>query len=100
MAKRRKYPAELKAKVALEALRGEQTLAQLSARYNVHPNLIATWKRQAKGSLVDVFNGGGQKRDAQHEAEIKEYGGGIERAKCPRMAVQGHEHTGSSWVTV
>mgnify|MGYP000234667673 CR=1 FL=1 len=72
MAKRRKYPAELKAKVALDALRGEQTMAELSARYNVHPNLIANWKKQAKESLVDVFNGGGAKRDAQHEAEIKE----------------------------
>jgi len=72
MAKRRKYPAELKAKVALEALRGEQTLAELSAKYNVHPNLITTWKRQAKESLVDVFAGGAEKRNAQHEAEIKE----------------------------
>jgi transposase len=72
MAKRRKYSAELKAKVALEALRGEQTLAELSARYNVHPNLIANWKKRARESLVDVFNGGGAKRDAQHEKEIKE----------------------------
>ena len=56
MAKRRKYSAELKAKVALEALRGEQTLAELSARYNVHPNLIANWKKRARESLVDVFN--------------------------------------------
>jgi len=59
MAKRRKYSAELKAKVALEALRGEQTLAELSARYNVHPNLITNWKKQAREGLVDVFNGGG-----------------------------------------
>ena len=72
MAKRRKYSAELKAKVALDALRGEQTLAELSARYNVHPNLIANWKKRARESLVDVFNGGGQMRDTQHEAEIKE----------------------------
>jgi transposase len=72
MAKRRKYSAELKAKVALEALRGEQTLAELSARYNVHPNLIANWKKRARESLVDIFNGAGEKRDAQHEAEIKE----------------------------
>jgi len=72
MAKRRKYSAELKAKVALEALRGEQTLAELSARYNVHPNLIANWKKRARESLVDVFNGGDQRRDAQHEATIKE----------------------------
>ena len=39
--KRRSYPAELKAKVALEALREEATMAELAARYNVHPNLIA-----------------------------------------------------------
>ena len=38
--KRRSYPAELKAKVALEALREEATMAELAARYNVHPNLI------------------------------------------------------------
>ncbi len=55
MGKRRKYSAELKAKVALEALRGEQTLAELSARYNVHPNLITNWKKQARESLVDVL---------------------------------------------
>ena len=72
MAIRRKYSAELKAKVALEALRGEQTLAEPSARYNVHPDLITNWKKQAREGLVDVFNGGGQRRDAQHEAEIKE----------------------------
>ena len=43
--KRRSYPAELKAKVALEALREEATMAELAARYDVHPNLIATWKK-------------------------------------------------------
>ena len=72
MAKRRKYSAELKAKIALEALRGEATLAELASRYKVHPNLISNWKKQALEGLVEVFNGGGQRRDAQHEAEIKE----------------------------
>ena len=46
--KRRSYPAELKAKVALEALREEATMAELAARYDVHPNLIANWKKQAR----------------------------------------------------
>ena len=72
MAKRRKFSAELKAKVALEALRGEQTLAVLAARYNVHPNLITNWKKQAREGLVDVFTGGSQRRDTEHESEIKE----------------------------
>ena len=44
---RRSYPAELTAKVALEALREEATMAELAARYDVHPNLIATWKKTA-----------------------------------------------------
>ena len=45
--KRRSYPAELKAKVALEALREEATMAELAARYGVHPNLIANWKKSS-----------------------------------------------------
>ncbi len=44
MAKRRNFSAAFKAKVALEALRGDQTLTELAARYTVHPNLITKWK--------------------------------------------------------
>jgi transposase len=72
MAKRRKFSAELKAKVALEALRGERTIAELAARYDVHPNLITNWKKQACEGLVDVFNGNKQRTEAEHESEIKE----------------------------
>ena len=46
--KRRNYPAALKAKVALEALREEATLAELAAHYDVHPNLITNWKKKAR----------------------------------------------------
>ena len=49
--KRRSYPAELKAKVALEALREEATMAELAARYDVHPNLITNWKKKARQKL-------------------------------------------------
>ena len=45
MKSRRRFSAEFKAKVALEAIRGEQTLSDLAARYEVHPNMITTWKR-------------------------------------------------------
>ncbi len=47
MAKRRNFSAAFKAKVAIEALRGDQTLAELAGRHKVHPNLITNWKRQA-----------------------------------------------------
>ena len=53
--KRRSYPAALKAKVALEALREEATMAELAARYGVHPNLIANWKTKARQQPAFLF---------------------------------------------
>jgi len=47
MSKRRKFSAKFKAKVALEALSGELTLAELASKYDVHPTQITEWKRQA-----------------------------------------------------
>ena len=48
MAKRRNFSAEFKAKVALEALSGAYTLAELAAKHDVHPNMISQWKRKAQ----------------------------------------------------
>ena len=50
----RNFSAEFKAKIALEALVGDKTLAELAAKHDVHPNMIAQWKRHAKESLPDV----------------------------------------------
>ncbi len=72
MAKRRNFSAVFKAKVALEALRGDATLAELAARHGVHPNLITKWKRQAGEGMVEVFSGKPSRRDGAHAAEIKE----------------------------
>ncbi len=72
MAKRRNFSAAFKAKVALEALRGDQTLAELAGRHKVHPNLITKWKRQAGEGMVDVFSGKQATRDSSHEVEIKD----------------------------
>lgn len=44
---RKRYSAEFKAKVALEAIRGDLTLAELAAKHGVHHTMIASWKRQA-----------------------------------------------------
>lgn len=55
MSKRRKFDDEFKARVALEAIKGELTLAELSGRFQVHPNMIVRWKRQMLENAPGVF---------------------------------------------
>ena len=52
---RRRYSAEFKAKVALEAIRGELTVSQLGAKYGVHQTMINSWKKQAIDNLPTAF---------------------------------------------
>jgi transposase len=55
---RRNHSPEFKAKVALAALKGERTLAELAQHFDVHPNQITEWKRQLLERASDVFGGG------------------------------------------
>ncbi len=71
MAKRRKFSAEFKARVALEALVGDQTLAELAKKHDVQPNMIAAWKRQAKDQMPEIFTKGPSPAAAYKDAEIK-----------------------------
>ena len=57
--------------VALEALVGDQTLAELAKKHEVHPNMIAVWKRQAKANLPELFAKGSSPVAAEREAEIQ-----------------------------
>ena len=56
---RKRYSAEFKAKVALEAIRGDLTLAELVTKHGVHHTMIALWKRQAIGGMAGTFSGAG-----------------------------------------
>jgi transposase len=67
---RKRYGAEFKAKVALDALRGEQTLAELSAKHGIHQTMIAAWKRQAIEGLASTFSGKAEAVRATGEAEL------------------------------
>ena len=69
--KRRRYSAEFKAKVALDALKGELTVAQLVAKHGVHQTLINAWKRQAMEGMAGVFSGGAEAAAADREAELE-----------------------------
>jgi len=70
MTKRRKFTPEFKAKVALEALRGDRTVQEIASRHQVHPNQVSTWKRQAMDGLGEVFSNGAEAARRDAEAEI------------------------------
>ena len=55
---RRRLDAELKAKVALEALRNQAKVAELAVKYQLHPNQIYAWKKQLLDGAAAVFSGG------------------------------------------
>ena len=64
---RKKFEAGFKAKVALEACRGEKTMAELSSEYGVHPNMIGRWKHELMEGAAGIFNGQHGKTDAGQE---------------------------------
>ncbi len=70
--KRRTHSPALKAKVALAALRGEHTLAELAEQYQVHPNQIQKWKKQLFNNAQDVFEKGSGNQTVEHKGKIKE----------------------------
>jgi len=70
----------LKAKVALEAIRGDLTLAELGAKHGIHHTMIAAWKRQAIEGMTSTFAGASEVARASGEAEIDKMGTSINPA--------------------
>ena len=80
--KRNQHAPEFKAKVALEALKGEETAAELASRFGVHPTMIHQWKRALLEGASGVFERGGRRKPEIDEEQVKEL-----HAKIGELAV-------------
>jgi len=78
---RKKFDWEFKARVALEAIRGDKSIAEISSEYKVHGTQIAAWKRQALVGMKDFFARGAKPMEESHEQEIADLYAQIGRLK-------------------
>ena len=83
MTTRRRFTADFKARVALDALRGDKTIQEIATRHKVHPNQVSTWKRQAMDGLGAVFSNGADKGRMDHDDEVHDL-----HAKIGRLTVE------------
>ena len=65
---RKKHSGTFKAKVALEAIKGERTLNELAGHFEVHPTQVVQWKQRLLAGASDLFNGGIARDAAQEDA--------------------------------
>ena len=81
--KRRNFGDEFRARVALEALREEMTLAELAKKHDIHPNMISNWKKQVIENAQGIFSGKSKTVDKSREEESKEL-----HAKIGRLIIE------------
>jgi transposase-like protein len=72
MTARRRFTGEFKARVALEALRGDKTVQEIASKHKVHANQVSTWKRQAIDGLGAVFSNGADRERQDRETEVRD----------------------------
>lgn len=67
--KRKTFTSEFKAKVALAALKGHQTINEIASEFDVHPTQVNAWKKQLQSSSSEVFGAGRKQQSEDFEAE-------------------------------
>lgn len=68
--KRRQYSSDFKARVALAALKGDQTTSEIAARFEVHPTMVSQWKRDLLDNATGVFEGKNGKEAQKTQEDI------------------------------
>jgi transposase len=68
---RRNHTPAFKAKVALAAIKGDRTLAQIAEQFDVHPNQVTSWKAQLEGGAAELFGPGGGQATTQPVVDVK-----------------------------
>lgn len=82
MAKRKSYTSEFRARVALDALRGDLTINEISAKYKVHATQINRWKQEALASIKGSFSGKERRREQNDQELIDDLYRQIGQLKC------------------
>ena len=67
---RKQYSADLKAKIAVEAVKGQRTIQEIGSHYSIHPSQVTQWKKQLLEGAVEVFSNG-KVHDAEADEQIK-----------------------------
>src|SRR5437660_769671 len=96
---RRNHTPAFKAKVALAAIKGDRTIAQLAEQFDVHANQITSWKAQLEGGAADVFGPGGGNGAEPPAVDVKSLHADRDAALDCRLPRHIHLVTGSDHVT-
>lgn len=68
----KRHSAEVKAQVALAAMRERETTAEIAVRYGVHPTQVSIWKKQAKEAMAELFSSDRQRQDQDQRELVDE----------------------------
>ena len=89
---RKKHSPSFKTKVALEVLKGEETIAQIASRYEVHPNLVTKWRKELQEKAASVFGEDHARKKKQDENLIAQLYQQIGQLKVERDFLEGVLH--------
>lgn len=95
MSKRRNHDAGFKARVALEAMKGERTVSELAAEYGVHPTMIHQWKKALLEGASDIFERAGRKRPSSTKRLCGRFTPRSENWPSPTIYMRGCLSTGA-----